>query len=179
MALVHVPDVHSMYDALFPGGEILGEALAILRDAYVFLARYLDPEEGGRAFLLAILSLMMTVAMMIQRRLGNVKSLFLTGLVIMSIHGSMITLMGSPWVIYPILEYFRRSQNVGGLVSLMSFLSVFVGWGQECSSGSSSLRQKLSGRLGFSDFPDTPWIWSTLFFGLIFSSVGVAFYRCE
>ena len=91
MALVHVPDVHSMYDTFFPGGEVVGEAVSILKDSYAFFARYVDPEEGGRALMLAILSLTMTVAMMVQRRLGNVKSLFLTGLVIMSIHGSMIT----------------------------------------------------------------------------------------
>jgi len=130
MSFFHVPDVQTMYQTLFPGGEFFGEAISILRDSYSFLSQYVDPSEGGRALVLAVLSLLLTSSLMIQRRLGNVRSLYLTGLGLLAIHGSMVTLFGLPWFAYP--------------------------------AGSSDYR----------------WVWAILFFGILFISFVLVFYRC-
>jgi hypothetical protein len=166
-----------MYQTLFPGGEFFGEAISILRDSYSFLSQYVDPSEGGRALVLAVLSLLLTSSLMIQRRLGNVRSLYLTGLGLLAIHGSMVTLFGLPWFAYPALDHFVQNGNTSAIVMLMSFFSVLIGWGRDCVPNLSGIRYNLSGRF-FGSSSDYRWVWAILFFGVLFISFVLVFYRC-
>jgi len=177
MSILSIPDVQSMYQALLPGGELVGEAISILRDSYAFFSRYVDPSEGGRALVLAIFSLVLTVGVMIQRRIGNYRSLLFTSLGVFAVHGSMMTLCGVSWLVFPALEFFLMRENTRGLVILMSLTSIFLGWGQDCVPGSSGYRPRSSGRWRFNNVQDSPWGWASLFFGVLLTCLGLAFYR--
>lgn len=166
-----------MYRALFPGGEIIGEAISILRDSYLFLSRYVDPEEGGRALVLAILSLAMTAGLMFQRRLGNFRTISMTSLWFLTVHGSMVTLFGLPWFVYPVLDRFLENGNSSAVVILMSAVSVMVGWGRECVPSLSGFRQRMSGRWGSDEGSGSVWGWSIVFFGILLFGIGLATYR--
>ena len=162
-----IPDVRQMYESLFPGGEVVGEAIGLLRDSYLFLQSRIDPSDGGRAIVLIILSLVMTVGLMLQRRLGNVRSLFFMGLAGLSIHGTMVTLFGLPWFVFPILDYFLQNGNTSAIVVLMSVLSVVVGWGSHCISEGSTLRRAMGFNMGYGFIPEPNPQWGILFFGLL------------
>ena len=179
MSFFQVPDVQTMFRALFPGGEIIGEAVSILRDSYAFFSRHIDPDEGGRALVLAMLSLVMTIGLMCQRRAGNERTLMFTALGLLARHGSMVTLFGAPWFFYPILDHLLRNGNVSGVVLMMSVTSIFVGWGRDCLPTMSGFRQRLAESWSFGDVPDSSWYWSIFFFGLLFVCVLIVNFRCE
>jgi hypothetical protein len=165
--LPFIPDVRQMYESLFPGGNIIGEAIGLLRDSYQFLSHRIDPSDGGRAIVLAFLSVVMTGGLMIQRRLGNTRSCVLVAILTFSLHGTMITLFGLSWFTYPILEYFLQRGNTGILVPLMSAISVVVGWGQHCLPEGTLLRRCLGLDLGYEMFPESGTNWGVLLFGLL------------
>jgi hypothetical protein len=173
MTFFQVPDVQTMFRALFPGGEIIGETLSILRDSYVFFSRHIDPDEGGRALVLAMLSLAMTVGLMFQRRVGNERTLMLTALGLLARHGTMITLFGAPWFFYPLLDHLLRNGNVSGVILMMSVTSIVVGWGRDCLPSVSGFRQRFADHWNLNDAPDSSWYWSIFFFGLFFVCVGI------
>ena len=168
-----------MFRALFPGGEIIGEAVSILRDSYAFLSRHVDPEEGGRALVLAGLSLAMTIGLMLQRRAGNERTVMLTVLGLLARHGSMVTLFGAPWFFYPLLDHLLRNGNVSGVVLMMSVTSIFIGWGRDCLPSMSGFRQRLSESWSYGEAPDSSRNWSILFFGMFFVCIGIVNFRCE
>ena len=178
MSFLGIPDVQTMFHTFFPGSEIVGEAVTILKDSYLFFSRHVDPTEGGRAMVLALLSLVMTIGLMVQRRLGNTRTLMSTGLWALAKHGSMVSIFGASWFVYPALDHVLRNGNVSGLVILMSLISIVVGWGRDCVPGMSGFRQRMSGRWGFGETPDSPWGWSFVFFGVIFLCFGLALLRC-
>ena len=162
-----IPDVRQMYEAIFPGGEIVGEAIGLLRDSYVFLQSRIDPSDGGRAIVLALMSLIMTACIMLQRRLGNTRSLLLVTLLTMSLHGTMITLFGLPWFAYPILDYFLDNGHSSAVVTMMSAMSFVVGWGRHCLSEGTTLRRALGLSLGYDSISDPSPQWGQLLFGLL------------
>ena len=166
-----IPDVRQMYQALFPGGEVVGEAIGLLRDSYLFLQSRIDPSDGGRAIVLAFLSIVMTVGIMCQRRLGNLRSIFLVALGALSLHGTMVTLFGLPWFLFPVLDYFLQNGNISAIMTIMSILSVVVGWGSHCVSEGSTLRQNLGLSLGDPFLPTPSPQWGLLLFGLLASGI--------
>ena len=109
----------------------------------------------------------MAGGLMIQRRLGNTRSLLLVGLLTVSLHGTMLTLFGLPWFAYPILEYFLQHGNTSILVTLMSAISVVVGWGQHCLPEGTMLRRALGLNLGYDLFPESGINWGAILFGLL------------
>jgi hypothetical protein len=178
MSFFHVPDVRTMFRALFPGGEVISEAVSILRDSYDFFSRHIDPQEGGRALVLAMLSVAMTVGLMCQRRAGNERTLMFTVLGLLARHGSMVTLFGAPWFFYPLLDHLLQNGNVSGVVLMMSVTSIFIGWGRDCLPSMSGFRQRLAESWSFGDVPDSSWYWSVLFFGLFFVCIAMINFRC-
>lgn len=170
MAFDLIPDVRTMYESLFPGGEVVGEAIGLLRDSYLFLQGRIDPSDGGRAIVLAMMSIAMTVCIMFQRRLGNVRSLLLVSLAGLSMHGTMFTLFGIPWFAYPVLDYLMKNGRSSLVVAIMSVLSLVVGWGRHCIPEGESLRRAMGLNLGDPlSPPDSSW--GVLFFGLLFVGV--------
>ncbi len=165
--LPFIPDVRQMYESLFPGGDVIGEAIGLLRDSYQFLSHRIDPSDGGRAIVLAFLSVVMTGGLMIQRRLGNTRSLLLVWLLTFSLHGTMVTLFGLPWFAYPVIEYFLQKGNTSVLVPLMSAISVVVGWGHHCLPEGALLRRALGLNLGHDLFPESGTNWGVILFGLL------------
>jgi hypothetical protein len=179
MSFLNVPDVFTMYQALFPGGEFIGEVFLILKDSYAFLSKHVDPEEGGRALVLAIFSLILTVLLLVQRRMGNTQTLFASSLGALAMHGSMVTLFGAPWFIYPLLDYLFRNGRLSSLVLLTSCLSMFVGWGQDCMPSLCGFRQRMSRRWSLSgDEAESSWGWAIVFFSLLLTCFGIVLYRC-
>ncbi len=182
MFLPFLPDVRSMYNLLFPGGELIGEGIALLRDSYEFLSARFDTSDGGRAIVLAVCSLGMSIVIMIQRRLGNVRSVLLILLGFLSFHGTMVSLMGLPWFAYPVIDHLFRNGYSSTLVMGMSALSVVTGWGRHCLPEGSLFRDHLAGRFGFNsqddDFDDgSSSAYSYLLFGLIATGLGMALFR--
>ena len=175
------PDVRSMYDAIFPGGEVIGEGIALLRDSYQFLSQHIDPSDGGRAIVLAICSFGMSSALLLQRRLGNVRSLMLIGLGFFSFHGTMVSLMGLPWFAYPVVDYLFQNGHSSSLVALMSAISMVAGWGRHCIPEGASIRQHLAGSFGFGQDeeldPASSLGYAKIFFGLLFSGAGLTLIR--
>ncbi len=169
------PDVRSMYESLFPGGELIGEVIALLRDSYQFLSRHIDPSDGGRAIVLAICSFGMSVVLLLQRRLGNIRSLFLIGLGLLSFHGTMVSLMGLPWFVYPVVDYLFRNGHSSALVTVMSTLSMVAGWGQHCLPEGSTIRQHMAGSFGFgsSSYPSPSSGYAYVFFGLLLAGIAL------
>ena len=167
MSLGIIPDVRQMYESLFPGGEVVGEAVGLLRDSYLFLQSRIDPSDGGRAIVLAIMSLVMTFCLMIQRRLGNVRSLFFMGLAGLSMHGTMVALFGLPWFLFPLLDYLLANGHTKAVVAVMSTLSVVGGWGSHCISEGSTLRRARGFNLGYGFTPDPSPQWGFLLLGLL------------
>jgi hypothetical protein len=174
MAYGYIPDVRQMYDALFPGGEFIGEAIGLLRDSYLFLQARIDPSDGGRAIVLAILSLVLTIGLMLQRRLGNTRSLLFMGIGAFSLHGTMFTLFGLPWFLFPVLNYLVKNGNVSAVVSVMSALSIVVGWGTHCIGEGTTLRRALGLNLGYDYMPHSGPQWGLLLFGLLVACVMLA-----
>ena len=173
MAVDLIPDVRNMYESLFPGGEVVGEAIGLLRDSYLFLQGRIDPSDGGRALVLAFLSMAMTACIMLQRRLGNVGSLFLITLAGLSLHGAMVTLFGLPWFTYPVLDYFLKNGHTSALVATMSVLSMVVGWGRHCIPEGATLRDAMGLSLGYGSLEPPSSKWGILFFGLLL--IGIVF----
>jgi hypothetical protein len=170
MAFDLIPDVRTMYESLFPGGEVVGEAVGLLRDSYLFLQGRIDPSDGGRAIVLAMMSIAMTICIMFQRRLGNVRSLLLVSLAGLSMHGTMFTLFGIPWFAYPVLDYLMKNGRSSLVVAIMSVLSLVVGWGRHCIPEGESFRRAMGLNLGYPlSPPDSSW--GVLFFGLLFVGV--------
>jgi hypothetical protein len=171
------PDVRSMYESLFPGGELVGEVIALLRDSYQFLSRHIDPSDGGRAIVLAICSFGMSIFLLLQRRLGNMRSLFLIGLGLLSFHGTMVSLMGLPWFVYPVVDYLFRNGHTSALVSMMSALSMIAGWGQHCIPEGATIRQQMAGSFGFgsSDEPPPSNMHAYIFFGVLLAGIVIVF----
>jgi len=167
MALNLIPDVRTMYDSIFPGGEVLGEAIGLLRDSYLFLQGRIDPSDGGRAIVLAMLSVAMTGCLMLQRRLGNVRSLLLMTLGGLSLHGTMFTLFGLPWFAFPLLDYLLRNGRSSLVVVLMSGLSLVVGWGRHCITEGEALRHAMGLDLGYPHLNPPDSSWGYIFFGLL------------
>ena len=171
MSLNLIPDVRNMYQSLFPGGEVVGEAVGLLRDSYLFLQGRIDPSEGGRAVVLALLSVGMTACIMFQRRLGNVRSIFLIVLGALARHGTMLTLFGLPWFAFPVLDYCLRNGNTSALVVVMSVISVVVGWGTHCIPEGSSLRYTMGLDTGYGHSGTSTFQWGLIFFSLL--AIGV------
>ena len=119
----------------------------------------------------------MTAGLMFQRRLGNFRTLSMTGLWFLTIHGSMVTLFGLPWFVYPLLDRFLENGNSSGVVILMSAVSVVIGWGRECVPSVSGFRQRMLSRWSSDEGSSPPLGWSFLFFGLLFLGLGLVVYR--
>jgi hypothetical protein len=178
MSMFSIPDVHTMYSTLFPGGEFVGEAISILRDSYSFLSKHVDATEGGRAIVLAVFSMLLTIALLVQRRAGNKQTLFFTCLGALAIHGSMVTVFGLPWFVYPAVDHLLRNSHFSALITFLSVTSIVLGWGSDCIPSMSGFRQRMTGRWSFSEVPDAPWGWALFFFGLVFSCISAMVYRC-
>ena len=173
MSYFYVPDVRQMYESLFPGGEVVGEAIGLLRDCYLFLQERLSPSDGGRAIVLAFMSLAMTGCIMMQRRVGNVRSIYLIVLAALSRHGAMFSLFGLPWFVFPLLDYFLQNGNSSAVMMIMSVLSMVVGWGRHCLSEGATLRQTMGLELGYEVLPAPgPW-WGILLFGCLAAGVAL------
>jgi hypothetical protein len=170
MSLGIIPDVRQMYESLFPGGEVVGEAVGLLRDSYLFLQSRIDPSDGGRAIVLAMMSLVMTLCLMLQKRIGNVRSIFFMGLAGFSMHGTMVALFGLPWFLFPLLDYLLANGHLKAVVSLMSVLSVVAGWGTHCVSEGSTLRRAMGFDSGYGFMPDPNPQWGLLLFGLFLTA---------
>lgn len=168
-----VPDVYSMYQALFPGGGTVSEAISTLRNSYLFLSTQVDPEEGGRALVLALFSLTLTIVIMVQRRLGNVKSLVITFASILAMHGSMLTLFGLPWLVVPAMNFFWKSRSSSGLAMVMSLVSMVIGWQKECAPPTGFKHW------GWGDEDRSPWTWGVAYFGIFSLSFGISLARCR
>ena len=172
MPYTYVPDVRQMYESLFPGGEVVGETIGLLRDCYVFLQERLAPSDGGRAIVLAFMSVVMTGCIMMQRRVGNVRSIYLVILATLSRHGTMFTLFGLPWFVFPILDHFLQNGNTSAVMMIMSLLSMLLGWGRHCLPEGATFRQAVGLDLGYEMLPAPGPQWGIFLFGCL--AVGIA-----
>jgi hypothetical protein len=172
-----VPDVQTMYHALFPGGGTVSEGISTLRDSYLFLSTQVDPEGGGRAIVLAVFSLTLTVIIMIQRRLGNARSILVTAASLMAMHGSMLTLFGIPWLIFPAMNHFWNIRSSSGLVMVMSMVSLMLGWQHDrgCAQ-TTSFRHRWSWE---GEEQQSSWNWGVTYFGIFSLSFGISLVRCR